>query len=127
MFRAYLQELTNEVLPLGTERNFAKYLKDRGDKVLTTATGFMAYRLQGDAMIIDEMYVKPEFRKSYECLKMFQTLLKLAEEANKNVLIGFSEPRSNKNPLPGIKAMESVGFKKVQSLNDGTQVFLRGI
>lgn len=87
--------------------------------------GFVTYALEGDALIILDMYVKPEVRGTKQAWKMHDELIEASRQAGKRVAITFSEFKGSNQHL-GLAAIKAAGFKPAFTTNVDT-VFIKGI
>lgn len=104
---------------------YMKYLNHENFKSIDLDIGFINYKFQGDACIINDIYTAPEFRKTKGAWKLFNELRKLtlANPACK-VLIGFSEFEGQGHEH-GQGAMKAAGFIKMGQDNI-KEIYLRG-
>lgn len=123
MYLDYLKERYNEAdfNLIEAANDFESFY----DLIHKTDSGFITYELKGDAVIIHDIWVKPECRGMTESLKLFNHVMKEAKTAGKRVAIGFSE-FTGKNHLLGVKAMKSVNFVPAFKTNREF-VFIKGI
>jgi hypothetical protein len=115
----YDEDLLNAVL--------AKYtldLQERQAKAYTSPYGFFLYSLQGDAMIVWDLYTTPAARKKKKAWELFNKILEINKNAGKRVIIGFSD-KIGQNHADGIGAMLAAGFTKAQETSDSF-IFIRG-
>lgn len=128
MYLDYLQERYTEGdfnIPKVAE-DFEDLQKQTGNSVTKLPEGFITWRLVGDAVIIDDIYVKPEHRQNRKISwKLHDLVLKQAKLANKRVAIGFTE-LIGKNHIAGLKAMNAAGFIPAFKTNI-SHVFIKGI
>lgn len=104
---------------------YADYLKKEGFISIENEYGFIIYKFQGDACIINDIFINKEYRKLGKSWNLFNSLLTIIKNnENCKILIGFSE-FGGKNHVEGIKAMEAAGFINTQYLKDKI-VFMRG-
>lgn len=114
MYLDYLTERyeSSDFLPLTLEevgRRFEEFMpKNRA--IYKDETGFASYHMEGDAIIIHDIFIKPDFRKNQSGQKLGETLFNKARDLGKRVAIGFTEI-AGKNHLLGMKAMKAAGFK----------------
>jgi GNAT superfamily N-acetyltransferase len=130
MYLAYLKERYREsdFLPAKLEdiaAGFEALWHKVGALILKTSFGFVTYKLEGDALIIFDMYVKPEHRTQRKARLLHDVLIELAQKNSKRVAITFVD-FVGQNNLPGIEAIASVGFIPTQSF-DNSQMFIKGI
>lgn len=123
MVNAYIAERYDDNL----EIDWNDYLKEYGLTCYMTSYGFVTYKLQGDAAIIYDIYVKPEYREKGHpgAWKLHNYVKKLAELAKKRVMIGFSQ-YLGQNHMAGLKAMKVAGFSPAFK-TDEEFVFVKGI
>lgn len=122
MFKEYLQERYNNELSL---EDWEDYLSENELSVYETDNGFVTYKLQGDAALIHDMYVKPDYRKHTHAWELHNHVLDQANQGGKRVMLTFSDFYGN-NHLAGIKAMRVAGFIPAFKTMDQF-VFIKGI
>ena len=105
---------------------YRQYLDKEGYTILEKDYGFIVYKFQGDACIIQDIYTTFEARKQRKAWDLFKLV---QNEINKHsrctVIIGFSEHAGIDNQH-GVGAMLAAGFKPVYELTERT-VYVRGI
>jgi hypothetical protein len=108
-----------------TAFEYLTYLKKNNFQFLNEKEGFIVYKFEGDACIINDIYICNEYRKTKSAWKLFNNLRNLTL-TNKNckVLIGFSEHNGN-NHQSGIGAMTAAGFVKTGQ-DDIKDIYIRG-
>lgn len=126
---------SNFILPYITERygNFlCKQYRDnlvaKGIELFEFPFGFFTAEGKGDAYIVHDLYVAPEFRRkqAHECAwKLFEAMREKARQLHKNVMIGFSEFEGQNQELGRI-AMKTAGFQKAFE-TDLSEVYIRGV
>ena len=121
MIQAYLNERYQE----GLEIDWNHYLVDNGLTCYMTGFGFVTYKLQGDSVLLYDLYVKPEYRKHTYSRVLFDMVVDIGQKADKRCCITFSQ-FIGKNHLAGIRAMNIAGFVPAFK-TDEEFVFLRGI
>lgn len=105
---------------------YKEYLNKEHFTILSKDYGFIIYKFEGDACIINDLYTTKEYRKTGKAWDLFKELMYIVNQNEKcKVLIGFSE-HDGQNHANGQGAMLSAGFKPVQYLKDKI-VFMRGI
>lgn len=105
--------------------NFESDYRKQGVAVFKIDIGFVAYKLEGDAIIITDLYTTPEARGKKQAWKFHNALVQLGRGYGKRVLIGFSE-KAGKNHELGLRAMKGAGFVKSAELSN-SDVFIKGI
>lgn len=123
---AYVNERYGNIGP-ASELSFmyAKYLNDEKFTVLEMDVGFIIYKFQGDACIVNDIYTKKEHRKSKGAWKLFNQLRVIVRANPKcNVIIGFSEFEGQGHEH-GKGAMKAAGFIKVAEDNT-REIYMRG-
>jgi len=97
---------------------FGEYIKERLDKnIIENEDGFMTYVFQGESCYIEDVYVKPEKRKSGLGKQMMIEVEAKAKEAGCKVLTGSVRP-SAKNSTDSMRILLSVGFSLLSSSVD---------
>jgi len=104
---------------------FENIQRSMGVQVFKTDRSFLTYQLSGDAVIIYDIYVKPEARNQNEAWRLFKSLIPVAQQLGKRVVIGFSE-KIGKNKDLGVIAMQAAGFVRAHEDKLRT-VFIKGI
>lgn len=130
MYRDYINErYTDEDLApysiLEVAENFEEIYAQDGFQILKTLFGFVTYKFIGDAVIIDDLYVKPEWRSKKNAWKLHDVLLRQAQREGKRVMITKSE-KAPKNRHLGLAAIKAAKFVKAYDLNEG-ELFIKGI
>lgn len=130
LLQAYIQErYGNEIKDLAHLEEvaiaYADYLARESFQVLNIPGGFITFKLQGDACIVNDVYTTKDARKKGVGWKLFYNILKLSKKAGKNVIIGFSE-HLGRNHEDGLGFMKAAGFKKAFD-TEISQVFIRGV
>lgn len=98
---------------------------ERSDvQVIENHYGFISYQLQGDAIVIYDLYVKPALRNKSNAWKLFNKAIAEAQSQNKRVAITFSEP--GKNEHFGLGAIKQAGFIPAYKTDSDT-VFIKGL
>jgi len=123
MIKDYIKESYPSV-PI-TEGQYLSALNLEGYSLYKTRYGFFNYKIQGDAMIIGDVFVAPEHRSKGKCRELFQKVRQIAKLAKVNVLIGFSETE-NSAPGMGQGMMKALGFEQSYETSAGLKVFIRG-
>jgi hypothetical protein len=104
---------------------YLTYLNEEGFKVVEHEVGFIVYKFQGDACIVNDIYTRQEHRKTKGAWKLFNELRKLTiANTNCNVLIGFSEFYGQGHE-DGKGAMKAAGFVKAGEDNM-REIYMRG-
>jgi len=96
-----------------------------GRNLVSFDAGFMTYELKGDACIIYDVYVEPQFRnkgivKSISCL-----IADTARNNGKRVLIGLSG-KEGQNRQPGLNVIRRCGGLKFLDTNK-LEGFIKGV
>lgn len=130
MYLDYLKERYTEadVAPLTLEQvaeKFEEIYKHGGSQILKTPQGFATYELVGDALIINDLYVKAGCRRTGEAWRIHNLLVDLARTKGKRVAITFSEKYGKKHFL-GLAAIHAAGFHPSHELDNGL-MFIKGI
>lgn len=119
------ERYTDEDMSYATAMMYMSYLQKEKFTVLEKEYGFIVYKFQGDACIINDIYTKKEYRKTKAAWKLFNNLREITmKNPNCNVLIGFSE-LEGKNQQDGKGAMKAAGFIKVGQ-EQHREVYMRG-
>lgn len=104
-------------------QKYTDHLAQSGTHVLESESGFATYKMIGDALVIYDMYVFPEFRNERRSHELFNELRQSAQKLHKSVIITFSEFAGSKHEL-GKRAILSNGFQKVFDRHSG-EVYMR--
>lgn len=104
---------------------YKTFLHDESFEFLQTEVGFITYKFQGDACIINDIYTAPEYRKTKGAWKLFNELRQITlANPNCNVMIGFSEFIGHGHEH-GKGAMKAAGFVKAGE-DDVKEIYFRG-
>lgn len=125
MYLDYLKEryeLAPEVLE-NLSKTFEESYAKVGFTVFPTTVGFFVYKLEGDAIIIADIYTMPKVRGTGRGWDLFQEVCKIGLKNGKRVIIGFSE-KDGKNQYLGQAAMTAAGFVKAGEIDTG-DVYMR--
>jgi GNAT superfamily N-acetyltransferase len=126
MFADYINErFEADELPPGAADKFEEVLTRTGAQIFKTDKGFITFELRGDAVILRDLYIKPEHRRQGEGERMHEALLALARNCGKRVMITFSE-YSKKNREMGLSIIAVNGFRPAYHL-DNARMFIKGI
>lgn len=101
------------------------YLDSEDLTQISTPKGFITFKFEGDAALIYDMYVKPEYRKHTTSWFLHDLVVERAEQLGKRVMITFSD-FMGKNHMLGLKAIKIAGFTPAFKTNDQF-VFIKGI
>lgn len=129
MYLDYLKDRYEDTdfLPLTLEEvanDFEKLvLKD--SMLLKTEEGFISYEMQGDAVIIYDIFIRPEYRQQLAAQELGAKVLAEARMHGKRVAIGFSE-FGGKNHEFGMRAMKRAGFQPAHQTSSNI-VFFKGL
>lgn len=119
------ERYTDENMSYAAAMSYLNYLYNEKFTVLEAVYGFITYKFQGDACIINDIYTKKEYRKTKAAWRLFDMLReKTTNNPNCNVLIGFSE-FGGKNHQDGKGAMKAAGFIKIGQDNI-REIYMRG-
>ena len=96
---------------------FADYFREMGSEVLETAYGWASYKFMNDSCYIENIYVKPEYRKRKEASFIADKITKMAKEKGCKTLLGST---NTKNPSVerSIQVILGYGFKYLSSNED---------
>lgn len=104
---------------------YKRYLNIEDYTMIEKPYGFIIYKFEGDACIINDIYTTKEYRKTGKAWDLFKEVLELAQSKDTcNVLIGFSE-KQGQGLEHGQGAMLAAGFKPVQETEDRI-IYIRG-
>lgn len=128
MYLDYLKERYREgdFLLMTHERiasRFEEAVECSGLEIIKKPYGFVTYKLEGDAVIIYDMYVSPSFRGQDKAWELHNEVLEKATD--KRVAITFVDKLGQNHQL-GIGAIKAAGFKLHQATSTDF-VFLKGI
>lgn len=97
---------------------FADYIKERENKdCIYTDKGFATYSFQDGSCYIENIYIKPEFRKTGEASLLADKISQIALENGYDVLTGSVSPLA-KGSTESLKALLAYGFGLVSSTNN---------
>lgn len=104
---------------------YLDYLFKEEFKILETKEGFITFKFQGDACIINDIYTAPEYRKTKGAWRLFNELRSnTLKNPNCKVMIGFSEYLGQGHEH-GKGAMKAAGFIKIGQ-DSVKEIYLRG-
>ena len=88
------------------------YIKERTDKSVKTIgnIGFATYFVRGNSMYIEDIYVKPEYRKSGVASKLADEIAEEAKEQDLKYLLGSVDPNT-KGCTGSLKTLLAYGFE----------------
>jgi len=98
-------------------------LQKMGAFVYHNMKGFMIFHTNGDAVIVRDIYIKPEYRDKGNALHYLHKLLEIAVTLKKNVIIGINTLSGNLSD--GRNVMTAGGFKKYLETPE-FEFFIRG-
>ena len=93
--------------------------------LIETDSGFASFNLEGDAVLIYDMYIVPQARLHGKAWELFDTIKKVAEGFKKRCLITFSEQVGQNHNL-GLEAISAAGFVQYGQVG-GDKLFIRGV
>ncbi len=90
--------------------HYADYMAEReGISVLETESGFASYRIDGEKCWILDIYVAPEYRKSYAASSMADAVTSIAREQGCTLLVGSVAPDTN-GATTSLRVLLGYGF-----------------
>lgn len=110
-----------------TEMTFAysKFLTQEKFNVIESEIGFIIYKFEGDACIVNDIYTKKDHRKTKGAWKLFQQLKDIVQSnPSCAVMVGFSE-FDGQGQEHGKGAMKAAGFVKVGQ-DETREIYMRG-
>lgn len=97
---------------------FGAYIKERtGKEILETEYGFASYYYINDCCYVEDMYIKPEYRKTGQGSKFFDDIGKIAKEFGYKKLYCTVVPTTN-GSTESLKFVLSCGFQLDTSANN---------
>lgn len=98
---------------------YSEYLTERTDtQIIEIPQGFLTYKFhQDNTCYIEDLYVKPEFRRSHVASQMADQVCKLARAKGCTKLTGSVVP-SAKNSTASMLVLIAYGMKVSRSMND---------
>lgn len=77
--------------------DYADYVRERlGDEIIENECGFATYRfIEGGFCYIVDIYIKPEFRKTYNATTLADEITKIAKFKGCHTLLGSIVPTAN--------------------------------
>lgn len=97
---------------------FAEYLKEKtDDMIVETPEGFATYRYVDNSVYIIDLYVKPDFRRTYAASTIADNIVDEALKHGCNKLLGSVVP-SNKGSTDSVKVLLAYGMSLDSSSND---------
>ena len=124
-FQDYVEERYGNLHLEDAAARYATHLLAQDFNSFSYPYGFFTAKLEGDAIIVNDLYTAPDYRKSGYAWKLFQDIKNIARVAEKNVIIGFSE-FLGQGQEHGLEAMHAAGFKEAFQTRDA-RVFVRGV
>jgi L-amino acid N-acyltransferase YncA len=130
MYEAYINERYTEkdMKPFSIKevaKNFEKLMEVNGRKILSLLTGFVTYEFCGDAVLIYDIYIKPEYRGTKQARKIHDVLIETARNIGKRVAIAIAE-HDGINQQLGLTAIKAGGWLPSYQLEKAT-IFVKGI
>lgn len=90
---------------------YGDYILEReGRETIESENGFVTFKIYGIECLIQDMYVKPEFRKSGVANKMANKLTEIARDRGCKFLSASVSPNTT-DSTTSLKAILSYGFK----------------
>lgn len=97
---------------------FAEYIEERkGKEIIESDKSFATYYYLKDGCYIEEIYVKPEFRKSGEASRLADKISEMARSKGYTILYGTVCP-SAVGSTDSIKVLLAYGFSVDSSINN---------
>lgn len=98
---------------------YADYVKEtRGIESLETDFGFATYIIRAGECYIEDIYVKPQFRKDRVGAEMADKIRAIAKEQGCKLLTGTVNCLFHKDPSTSAKVLLAYGFKISKVVND---------
>lgn len=95
------------------------------NEVHETDFGFMSYFIKDNMCIINDVFIKPEFRRHGKMAELADEVIKIAKKQNCNKLIGFVNFPST-YPEYSLKAQINYGFK-ISAVENGRIILQKEI
>lgn len=90
---------------------YSEYIQEREDKLIVeNDKGFATYIFTNGGVYIQDLYVRPQYRKEHVATQLANEIVKIAKESGYTRLYGSVAP-STKNSTDSIKVLLSYGFK----------------
>ena len=97
---------------------YAQYILEReGKHILETERGFATYSILGAEVYVQDIYIKPEHRKSGEAAAMTDCIAIIAKEKGCKVMTGTVCPSTN-GSTDSLKALLAYGFRLMKASQD---------
>lgn len=97
---------------------YAEYLQERlNGHTYETEQGFATYFIKNDMCLIEDIYIKPEFRRLGLAVAFGQTIQGIAREQGCKWLMGKVVP-SAKNSTISLQGMLAAGYQLASSSHD---------
>lgn len=97
---------------------YGDYIKERANReIIESDIGFATYYYLNDGCYVEEIYVKPEFRKSNEASKMADKISEIAKENDYKKLYGTVCPTAN-GATNSLKVLLAYGFSLDSCINN---------
>ena len=101
----------SDTLPPSTPSLFAQYVQERSNKhVIETDKGFATYLFVQDGIYAEDVYVKPEFRRSNVASIFGDKIAKIGRQHGYKKMYGSVKPSSNQ-ATESLKFLLAYGFK----------------
>lgn len=90
---------------------FGEYIQERENKgIIESETGFATYKFLNDGVYIEDIYVKPEARKSGEATRLADMICDIAKEKGMTKVFGSVSP-SAIGSTASLKVLLAYGFR----------------
>lgn len=125
-FTAYIAERYPEVPVNLAIKAYLREMKDGNLSFLVETYGFATYALDGDAVILYDIYTEPTSRLKGNTARLADKVVKIGQHAGKRVIIGFSEKAGGGDRQPGRQACLAYGLKTAFETSSD-EIFVKGI
>ena len=97
---------------------YGDYIKERENKsIVESDVGFATYSVAKDGIYIEDIYVRPEYRKGHIAADMADQIAVIAREKGLHKLYGSVCPSAN-GSTASLKVLLAYGFKLNSSTNN---------
>lgn len=97
---------------------YVDYIKERTNKdCIYSDKGFATFSFNESSCYIEDIYIKPEFRKSGEASRLADEITEIAKQKGYSILTGSVCPSGN-GSTNSLKALLAYGFKLVSCTHD---------
>ena len=95
---------------------FFDYVKEREDldSIIIEGQGFLTYRKDEDTLFVNDLYVKPEFRKSSTFMELYKKAIDIGRKLGCKQMEGHVWTNTM-NPTRSLRAVLAAGFEVIHA------------